>query len=40
MISKAINPRDKALISLLSDGGLRIGEALNLRIKDINFDVE
>jgi integrase/recombinase XerD len=38
MIGNAINPRDKALISLLADSGLRIGEALNLRIKDINFD--
>lgn len=38
LISKAINPRDKALLALLGDSGLRIGEALNLRIKDLYFD--
>ena len=38
VIDGAINPRDKALISLLADGGLRIGEALNLRIKDFHPD--
>ena len=38
VIAKAINPRDKALFALLGDSGLRIGEALGLRIKDLNFD--
>jgi len=38
LISKALNPRDKALIALLADSGLRIGEALKLRVKDIYFD--
>ncbi len=38
LIEAAINPRDRALIALLADGGLRIGEALNLRVKDIHPD--
>lgn len=38
IIDGAINPRDKALVALLADGGLRIGEALNLRVKDFHDD--
>ncbi len=38
IIDGAINPRDKALVALLADGGLRIGEALNLRVKDFHED--
>lgn len=36
--NNTLKTRDKALISLLYDGGLRVGEALNLKIKDIMFD--
>ncbi len=38
VIGGAIYPRDKALISLLADGGLRIGEVLTLRVKDFHPD--
>lgn len=38
LIDAALNPRDRALISLLADGGLRIGEALTLRLKDWHAD--
>ncbi len=38
ILDGAISTRDKALISLLADGGLRIGEALNLRVKDFHPD--
>lgn len=38
LIEKAQNPRDKAMFALLNDAGMRIGEILNLRIKDIHFD--
>ncbi len=38
LIEAAVNPRDRALIALLADGGLRIGEALNLRVKDVHPD--
>jgi len=38
MIATASNPRDKALIALLYDSGIRMGELLNLRIKDVNLD--
>lgn len=40
MVNVTQNPRDRALIMLLFDGGLRIGEALNLRIKHIKIDGE
>jgi integrase len=38
LVSKSQNSRDKALLALLADSGLRIGEALSMRIKDIFFD--
>ena len=38
MIRVANHSRDRALVSLLYESGFRIGEALNLRIKDIKFD--
>ncbi len=38
LIDAAQNSRDKALFALLADAGLRIGEALALRIKDVVFD--
>lgn len=38
MIEHARNPRDKALIALLSDGGWRIGEILSRKTKHIQFD--
>jgi len=37
-VSSAINPRDKAFISLLYESGCRIGELLNLKIKNVEFD--
>lgn len=38
LLDGAIASRDKALIALLADGGLRIGEALDLRVKDFHPD--
>lgn len=38
LIKFAKYARNKALISLLYESGCRIGELLNLRIKDISFD--
>lgn len=38
LIDAAISNRDKALISILADGGIRIGEALSLRVKDFHPD--
>jgi integrase len=38
LIDAARNSRDKALFALLADAGLRIGEALFLRVKDVVFD--
>jgi site-specific recombinase XerD len=35
LLNACKNPRDKALISLLWDAGARIGEILNLKVKDI-----
>jgi site-specific recombinase XerD len=32
------NSRDRAFISLLFESGMRLGEALNLRIKDVHFN--
>ena len=32
------NPRDRALLGILWEGGLRIGEALNLKIRNVLFD--
>lgn len=36
-ITKPTGRRDRALIALMLAGGLRISEALNLRISDINI---
>jgi len=38
LIEHAESHRNKALVSTLSDSGLRISELLNLRIKDVRFD--
>jgi len=38
MANAARHPRDRALIMLLYDSGMRIGELLGLRVKDIEFD--
>ncbi|RPJ77425.1 MAG: site-specific integrase [Alphaproteobacteria bacterium] len=38
MIDTASNKRDKAIIALLWDIGVRIGEVGNLRIRNIKFD--
>lgn len=38
MLSYAKNPRDRAFIWVLYQSGYRIGEILNLKIKDIVFD--
>lgn len=38
LLKAAVNPRDRALIATLADGGLRIGEALVLRVKDFHPD--
>jgi len=38
MIEAADHPRDKAIIALLYEGGLRIGELASLKLKNIQFD--
>jgi integrase/recombinase XerD len=38
LIQATSNPRDKAFISVLYESGCRIGEILNIKIKDITFD--
>jgi integrase len=38
LIASCNNARDKAIFSLLYDTGIRIGEMLSLRIKDVQFD--
>ncbi|MEM3448656.1 MAG: site-specific integrase [Nitrososphaerota archaeon] len=38
LVSACDNARDKAIFSLLYDTGIRIGELLSLRIKDVSFD--
>lgn len=38
ILQNAMNPRDKALFSLLYDSGCRVGEILTLRIRDVKFD--
>ena len=38
LIENSKNARDKALISVLYDSGCRIGELINMRIKDLGFD--
>lgn len=38
IVSQATNKRDKAMIHLLWEGGLRSGELLNMRVKHIELD--
>jgi integrase/ribosomal protein L40E len=38
MASKAVNLRDKALVLILYESGCRVGELLNMKIKDVAFD--
>lgn len=38
LIRSCVNPRDRALISLLADSGVRIGELLTLRVGDVQDD--
>jgi len=38
LVNAAVNPRDKALISILYESGCRIGEVLNMRIRNVEFD--
>ena len=40
MIRTARNIRDKAIIALLFDAGIRSGELLNMKIKDVDFNTE
>jgi integrase/recombinase XerD len=40
MLKATRNPRDKAIIALLFDAGIRAGELLGLRKKDIDFNSE
>ncbi len=38
LIRMCLNERDRALVSLLDDSGVRIGELLTLRVGDVAFD--
>ena len=38
LIANSRNSRDKALFSVLYDSGCRLGEIINMRIKDLSFD--
>ncbi len=38
LVKAAMNPRDKALISMIFEGGLRIGEIATLKISHLEFD--
>ena len=38
LINSTINIRDKAVISILSDSGCRVGELISLRLRDIKFN--
>lgn len=40
LIQNASTVRDKAIIALLFDAGIRVGELLNMRIRDINLNQE
>ena len=40
LIESANNPRDKAIIALFYDTGIRVGELLNMRVRDIDLDNE
>jgi site-specific recombinase XerC len=37
-VSQAENPRDKAIISLFSDSGLRLAELASIRLENIDWD--
>ncbi|MGD2247868.1 MAG: tyrosine-type recombinase/integrase [Candidatus Methanofastidiosia archaeon] len=38
MVDVAEHPRDKAIIGVLYEGGLRIGELASLKLRNIEFD--
>jgi integrase len=38
LVANSRNARDKALFSVLYDSGCRLGEIINMRIKDLSFD--
>ncbi len=38
MVHNCVNHRDKAIISVLYDSGVRLGELLSIRIRDVKFD--
>lgn len=40
MLETAGNERDKAIIALLFDSGIRVGELLNMRVKDVKIGEE
>ena len=40
MIETADNPRDKAIVALLFDSGVRVGELMTLRVKDVNLETD
>ena len=37
IIAVATNPRDKAFIALLARSGIRISEAIQLKVNDVDF---
>jgi integrase/recombinase XerD len=37
MLAATKNPRDAAIIALLFDSGMRVGELLSLKVKDVDF---
>ena len=38
MIDAAENLRDRAIIAMLYEGGIRVGEIGSLKVRDIDFD--
>ena len=38
LVTAAANPRDKALVALLAREGIRISEAIQLKVSDIDFE--
>ncbi len=40
MINAVNNPRDKAIISVLYDSGIRVGELMNMKLKDLDLEGE
>jgi integrase/recombinase XerD len=40
MVNAASNPRDKALVALLYDSGMRVGELLGMKIKSVSLEGE